>query len=114
MESVNILLIAILVLLCIGFICMYIIFIKFIKGILIEFANKIKSIDEKIDFIDTRLNLIDNNSLSCTHQMEKLNEIIYDIYDNHIKIIENYTKYCATSIARKHKSNKNKTNTKQQ
>ena len=43
-----------------------------------------------------------------------LNKIIYSIYDNHIKVIENYTKYCATSIARKHKSNKNKTNTKQQ
>ena len=108
MESVNILLIAVLVLLCIGFICMYIIFIKFIKEILIELANKIKSIDKKIDYIDTKLNLADN-------KMQELNKTIYEIYDGHIKVIENYTKYCATSIARKHKdNNKRKTNTKQQ
>ena len=107
MESIDILLIAVLVLLCIGFICMYIIFIKFVKEILIEIANKIKSIDGKIDYIDTKLNLADN-------QIQELNKIVYSIYDNHIKVIENYTKYCATSIARKHKSNKNKTNTKQQ
>ena len=107
MESVNILLIAVLVLLCIGFICMYIIFIKFVKEVLIELANKIKSIDKKIDYIDTKLNLTDN-------KMQELNKTIYEIYDDHIKVIENYTKYCATSIARKHKSNKNKTNTKQQ
>ena len=107
MESVNILLIAVLVLLCIGFICMYIIFIKFVREILIEIANKIKSIDGKIDYIYTKLNLVDN-------KIQELNKIIYSIYDNHIKVIENYTKYCATSIARKHKSNKNKTNTKQQ
>ena len=107
MESVNILLIAVLVLLCIGFICMYIIFIKFVREILIEIANKIKSIDGKIDYIDTKLNLVDN-------KIQELNKIIYSIYYNHIKVIENYTKYCATSIAKKHKSNKNKTNTKQQ
>ena len=107
MESIDIFLIAVLVLLCIGFICMYIIFIKFIRDILIEIANKIKSIDGKIDYIDTKLNLVDN-------KIQELNKIIYSIYDNHIKVIENYTKYCATSIARKHKSNKNKTNTKQQ
>lgn len=108
MESVNILLIAVLVLLCIGFICMYIIFIKFVKEILIELANKIKSIDKKIDYIDTKLNLTDN-------KMQELNKTIYEIYDGHIKVIENYTKYCATSIARKHKdNNKHKTNTKQQ
>ena len=46
--------------------------------------------------------------------MQELNKTIYEIYDNHIKVIENNTKYCATSIAKKHKSNKNKTNTKQQ
>ena len=86
---------------------MYIIFIKFIREILIEIANKIKSIDGKIDYIYTKLNLVDN-------KIQELNKIIYSIYDNHIKVIENYTKYCATSIARKHKSNKNKTNTKQQ
>jgi hypothetical protein len=114
MESVNILLIAILVLLCIGFICMYIISIKFVREILIELANKIKSIDNKIDFIDNRLDIILNNSLSCINRIQELDKTIYSIYDNHIKVIENYTKYCATSIARKHKSNKNKTNTKQQ
>lgn len=108
MESVNILLIAVLVLLCIGFICMYIIFIKFVKEVLIELANKIKSIDKKIDYIDTKLNLADN-------KIQELNKTIYEIYDGHIKVIENYTKYCATSIARKHKdNNKHKTNTKQQ
>lgn len=111
METVNILLIAVLVLLCIGFICMYIIFIKFVREILIEHvehANKIKSIDKKIDYIDTKLNLTDN-------KMQELNKTIYEIYDGHIKVIENYTKYCATSIARKHKdNNKHKTNTKQQ
>lgn len=107
MKLVNILLIAVLVLLCIGFICMYIIFIKFVRDVLIELANKIKSIDGKIDYIDTKLNLTDN-------KMQELNKTIYEIYDGHIKVIENYTKYCATSIARKHKSNKNKTNTKQQ
>ena len=107
METFNILLIAVLVLLCIGFICMYIIFIKFVREILIEIANKIKSIDGKIDYIYTKSNLVDN-------KIQELNKIIYSIYDNHIKVIENYTKYCATSIARKHKSNKNKTNTKQQ
>ena len=108
MESVNILLIAVLVLLCIGFVCMYIIFIKFVREILIELANKIKSIDDKIDYIDTKLNLADN-------KIQELNKTIYEIYDGHIKVIENYTKYCATSIARKHKDNsKHKTNTKQQ
>ena len=49
-----------------------------------------------------------------TNQIQELNKAIYSLYDDHIKVIENYTKYCATSIARKHKSNKNKTNTKQQ
>ena len=108
METFNILLIAVLVLLCIGFICMYIIFIKFVREVLIEHANKIKSIDKKIDYIDTKLNLTDN-------KMQELNKTIYEIYDGHIKVIENYTKYCATSIARKHKdNNKHKTNTKQQ
>ena len=107
MESVNILLIAVLVLLCIGFICMYIVFIKFVREVLIELTNKTKSIDGKIDYIDTKLNLADN-------KVQELNKTIYEIYDSHIKVIENYTKYCATSIARKHKSNKNKTNTKQQ
>ena len=107
MESVNILLIAVLVLLCIGFICMYIIFIKFVREVLIELANKIKSINDKINYINTKINLADN-------KMQELNKTIYEIYDGHIKVIENYTKYCATSIARKHKSNKNKTNTKQQ
>lgn len=105
MKLTDILLIAILVLLCIGFICMYIIFIKFVKDALIELTNKTKSIDGKIDYIDTKLNLADN-------KMQELNKTIYEIYDGHIKVIENYTKYCATSIARKHKSNKNKTNTK--
>ena len=107
METFNILLIVVLVLLCIGFICMYVIFIKFVREVLIELANKTKSIDNKIDYIDTKLNLTDN-------KVQELNKIVYSIYDNHIKVIENYTKYCATSIARKHKSNKNKTNTKQQ
>ena len=107
METFNILLIAVLVLLCIGFIYMYIIFIKFVREVLIEIANKIKSIDGKIDYIYTKSNLVDN-------KIQELNKIIYSIYDNHIKVIENYTKYCATSIARKHKSNKHKTNTKQQ
>lgn len=107
MELTNILLIAILVLLCIGFICMYIIFIKFAKD---EFTKIIN----KIYFIDDKSKLILDNSLTCINQMQELNKIIYSIYDNHIKVIENYTKYCATSIARKHKSNKNKTNTKQQ
>ena len=108
METINILLIAVLILLCIGFICMYIIFIKFVREILIELANKTKSIDGKIDYIDTKLNLTDN-------KMQELNKTIYEIYDGHIKVIENYTKYCATSIARKHKdNNKHKTNTKQQ
>lgn len=108
MESVNILLIAVLILLCIGFVCMYIIFIKFVREVLIELANKTKSIDGKIDYIDTKLNLADN-------KIQELNKTIYEIYDGHIKVIENYTKYCATSIARKHKdNNKHKTNTKQQ
>ena len=107
MELTNILLIAILVLLCIGFICMYIVFIKFAKN---EFAK----INNKIHYIDDKLNLILNNGLTCTNQIQELNKIVCSIYDNHIKVIENYTKYCATSIARKHKSNKNKTNTKQQ
>ena len=108
MELVNILLIAALILLCIGFVCMYIIFIKFVREVLIELANKTKSIDGKIDYIDTKLNLADN-------KIQELNKTIYEIYDGHIKVIENYTKYCATSIARKHKdNNKRKTNTKQQ
>ena len=107
MELTNILLIAILVLLCIGFICMYIIFIKFVKDELTKIMNKIY-------FIDDKSKLILDNSLTCINQMQELNKIIYSIYDNHIKVIENYTKYCATSIAKKHKSNKNKTNTKQQ
>ena len=107
MELVNILLIAVLVLLCIGFICMYIIFIKFVKDELTKIINKIY-------FIDDKSNLILDNSLTCINQIQELNKIIYEIYDSHIKVIENYTKYCATSIARKHKSNKNKTNTKQQ
>ena len=108
MESVNILLIAVLVLLCIGFICMYIIFIKFVREVLIELANKTKSINDKINYINTKINLADN-------KMQELNKTIYEIYDGHIKVIENYTKYCATSIARKHKdNNKRKTNTKQQ
>ena len=107
MELTNILLIAILVLLCIGFICMYIIFIKFVK-------DKLTKIINKIYFIDDKSKLILNNSLTCTNKIQELNKIVYSIYDNHIKVIENYTKYCATSIARKHKSNKNKTNTKQQ
>ena len=107
MESIDILLIAILVLLCIGFVCMYIFFIKFVKD---EFTKIIN----KIYFIDDKSKLILDNSLTCINQTQELNKIIYSIYDNHIKVIENYTKYCATSIARKHKSNKNKTNTKQQ
>lgn len=107
MESVNILLIVIIVLLCIGFICMYVIFIKFAKN---EFAK----INNKIYYIDDKLSLILNNDSIHTNQIQELNKTIYEIYDNHIKVIENYTKYCATSIARKHKSNKNKTNTKQQ
>ena len=108
MELFNILLIAALILLCIGFVCMYIIFIKFVREVLIELANKTKSIDGKIDYIDTKLNLTDN-------KIQELNKTIYEIYDGHIKVIENYTKYCATSIARKHKdNNKHKTNTKQQ
>lgn len=107
MELVNILLIAVLVLLCIGFICMYIIFIKFVKDELTKIINKIY-------FIDDKSKLILDNSLTCINQIQELNKIIYEIYDSHIKVIENYTKYCATSIARKHKSNKNKTNTKQQ
>ena len=114
MKSINILLIIILVLLCIGFICMYTIFIKFIRDILIKITNKIKYIDDKVDFIDSQTNLIHNNSLSCINRIQELNKTIYEIYDNHIKVIENYTKYCATSIAKKHKSNKHKTNTKQQ
>ena len=107
MELTNILLIVILVLLCIGFICMYIVFIKFAK-------NEFTKINNKIHYIDDKLNLILNNGLTCTNQIQELNKIIYEIYDSHIKVIENYTKYCATSIARKHKSNKHKTNTKQQ
>ena len=107
MELTNILLIAILVLLCIGFVCMYIFFIKFVKDELTKIINKIY-------FIDDKSKLILDNSLTCINQIQELNKIIYSIYDNHIKVIENYTKYCATSIARKHKSNKNKTNTKQQ
>ena len=107
MESVNILLIAVLVLLCIGFVCMYIIFIKFVKDELTKIINKIY-------FIDDKSKLILDNTITCINQMQELNKTIYEIYDGHIKVIENYTKYCATSIARKHKSNKNKTNTKQQ
>lgn len=108
MELINILLIAVLVLLCIGFICMYIIFIKFVKDELTKIINKIY-------FIDDKSKLIFNNTTTCINQMQELNKIIYSIYDNHIKVIENYTKYCATSIARKHKdNNKRKTNTKQQ
>ena len=107
MESVNILLIAVLVLLCIGFVCMYIIFIKFVKDELTKIINKIY-------FIDDKSKLILDNTITCINQMQELNKIIYEIYDSHIKVIENYTKYCATSIARKHKSNKHKTNTKHQ
>lgn len=107
MELTDILLIAILVLLCIGFVCMYIIFIKFAKN---EFAK----IDNKIYYIDDKLSLILNNDSIHTNQIQELNKAIYSLYDDHIKVIENYTKYCATSIARKHKGNKNKTNTKQQ
>ncbi len=108
MKLVNILLITALILLCIGFVCMYIIFIKFVRDVLIELANKTKSIDKKIDYIDTKLNLADN-------KIQELNKTIYEICDGHIKVIENYTKYCATSIARKYKdNNKHKTNTKQQ
>lgn len=107
MELVNILLIAVLVLLCIGFICMYIIFIKLIREVLTK-------INHKTEFIYDKLNIIHNSSLSCINRMQELNKTIYEIYDNHIKVIENYTKYCATSIARKHKdNNKHKTNTKQ-
>ena len=107
MESTNILLIVILVLLCIGFICMYVIFIKFAK-------NEFTRINNKIHYIDDKSNLILNNGLTYNNQIQELNKAIYSIYDNHIKVIENYTKYCATSIARKNKSNKHKTNTKQQ
>lgn len=107
MELTNILLIVILVLLCIGFICMYIVFIKFAK-------NEFTKINNKIHYIDDKLNLILNNGLTCTNQIQELNKAIYSLYDDHIKVIENYTKYCATSIAKKHKSNKHKTNTKQQ
>lgn len=107
MESVNILLIAILVLLCIGFVCMYIILIKLIREVLTKINNK-------TEFINDKLNIIFNHSLTCINRIQELNKTIYEIYDNHIKVIENYTKYCATNIARKHKSNKNKTNTKQQ
>lgn len=107
MELTDILLIVILVLLCIGFICMYIIFIKFAK-------NEFTKIDNKIYYIDDKLSLILNNDSIHTNQIQELNKAIYSLYDDHIKVIENYTKYCATSIARKHKSNKNKTNTKQQ
>ena len=107
MELVNILLITALILLCIGFVCMYIIFIKFVKDELTKIINKIY-------FIDDKSKLILDNTINCINQMQELNKIIYSIYDNHIKAIENYTKYCATSIAKKHKSNKNKTNTKQQ
>ena len=107
MELTDILLIAILVLLCIGFICMYAIFIKFAK-------NEFTKINNKIHYIDDKSNLILNNGLTCTNQIQELNKIIYSIDDNHIKVIENYTKYCATSIARKNKNNKHKTNTKQQ
>ena len=107
MELTNILLIVILVLLCIGFICMYIVFIKFAK-------NEFIKINNKIHYIDDKLNLILNNGLTYTNQIQELNKAIYSLYDDHIKVIENYTKYCATSIARKHKNNKHKTNTKQQ
>ena len=65
------------------------------------------TINDEVNRFSDELNLVDN-------KIQELNKIIYSIYDNHIKVIENYTKYCATSIARKHKSNKNKTNTKQQ
>ena len=105
MESVNILLIAVLVLLCIGFVCMYIIFIKLIREVLTKINNK-------TEFINDKLNIILNHNLSCINKIQELNKIIYEIYDSHIKVIENYTKYCATSIARKNKSNKYKTNTK--
>lgn len=107
MELTNILLITIIVLLCIGFICMYVIFIKFAK-------NEFTKINNKIYYIDDKLSLILNNDSIHTNQIQELNKTIYEIYDGHIKVIENYTKYCATSIARKHKSNKHKTNTKQQ
>lgn len=107
MELTDILLIVILASLCVGFVCMYIIFIKLIREILTKINNK-------TEFIYDKLNIIHNSSLSCINRMQELNKTIYSIYDNHIKVIENYTKYCATSIARKHKSNKNKTNTKQQ
>lgn len=106
MESIKILLIIILVLLCIGFVCMYIIFIKFAK-------NEFTKINNKIYYIDDKLSLILNNDSIHTNQIQELNKTIYSIYDNHIKVIENYTKYCATSIARKHKdNNKRKINTK--
>lgn len=110
MELTDILLIVILAFLCI----MFAIFIKIIRETFIEIANKIKSIEDKIDCIDYHSNLILNDTTTCINKMQELNKTIYEIYDSHIKIIENYTKYCATSIARKHKSNKNKTNTKQQ
>ena len=107
MELVNILLIVILVLLCIGFACMYIILIKLIREVFTKINNK-------TEFINDKLNIILNHSLTCINRIQELNKAIYSLYDDHIKVIENYTKYCATSIARKHKSNKNKTNTKQQ
>ena len=107
MESTDILLIVILVLLCIGFICMYVIFIKFAK-------NELTKIINKIYFIDDKSKLILDNTTTCINIIQELNKAIYSLYDDHIKVIENYTKYCATSIARKHKSNKNKINTKQQ
>lgn len=106
MELTDILLIVILASLCVGFVCMYIILIKLIREVLTKINNK-------TEFINDKLNIILNHSLTCINRMQELNKTIYEIYDNHIKVIENYTKYCATSIARKHKSNKNKTNTKQ-
>ena len=51
MELTNILLIAILVLLCIGFICMYIVFIKFAKNEFTKINNKIHNIDDKLNLI---------------------------------------------------------------
>ena len=75
MELVNILLITILILLCIGFVCMYIIFIKFVREVLIELANKTKSIDDKINYIDTKLNLADN-------KIQELNKTIYEYIGN--------------------------------
>lgn len=107
MELTDILLIVILASLCVGFACMYIILIKLIREVLTKINNK-------TEFINDKLNIIFNHSLTCINRMQELNKTIYEIYDNHIKVIENYTKYCATSIARKNKSNKHKTNTKQQ